>query len=260
MTTRPTAPDVASIMQTYSEVIAEYLNAIRVGGQEAVRAGASLVADKVIRDELVYVYGPGGHSNLAAQEVFFRAGGLANVSAILDSGTMLADGALRSMNVERTPGYGRLVIADNGLGSGDLMILVNAYGINAALIDAALACRERGVTLIGVSSRAHAEQTPSDHPARHPGRQNLHDLVDVHVDTLVPVGDAVLSIEGVIDDVGAISTFANAYAMQSIMVCAIAEVRSRGAEPTVWRSANAPDGDTRNGRFVDRFRHRVRWL
>ena len=73
-----------------------------------------------------------------------------HVNAILDEGTLLSNGALRSMAVERLPGYGRVVIADAGLVAGDVLILVNAYGINAALIDAALAARELGVTTIGL--------------------------------------------------------------------------------------------------------------
>ena len=110
--------------------------------------------------------GPGGHSNLAAQEMFFRAGGLMHIAAILDEGTLLSNGALRSMAIERTPGYGRIVIADRRLGEDDLLILVNAYGINAALIDAALEARRRGVVLIGVSSRRHAANTrPTTPPA-----------------------------------------------------------------------------------------------
>jgi uncharacterized phosphosugar-binding protein len=49
------------------------------------------------------------------------------------------------MAIERTPGYGRFVINDYGLTEGDLLIIVNAYGINAATIDAALEVRRRGV-------------------------------------------------------------------------------------------------------------------
>ncbi|WDR07247.1 SIS domain-containing protein [Devosia rhodophyticola] len=67
-----------------------------------------------------------------------------HISAILDEGTLLSNGALRSMAIERTPGYGRIVIADQRLGANDVLILVNAYGINAALIDAALEARSRG--------------------------------------------------------------------------------------------------------------------
>ena len=86
------------------------------------------------------------------------------------------------MAVERTPGYGRIVIENQNLQAGDLLILVNAYGINAALIDAAITARERSVTLIGISSHSHAENTAPSHPARHPTKQNLHDLVDVDLD------------------------------------------------------------------------------
>ena len=92
----------------------------RGDGEPSTRA-AERLADQIAADRLVHVYGPGGHSNLAAQEIFFRAGGLMHVSAILDEGTLLSNGALRSMAIERTPGYGRIVIADQRLGEGDLL-------------------------------------------------------------------------------------------------------------------------------------------
>ena len=206
------------------------------------------------------MYGPGGHSNLASQEIFFRAGGLMHVSAILDEGTLLSNGALRSMAMERTPGYGRLVIADRQLGADDLLVLVNAYGINAALIDAALEARRRGVFTIGVSSRRHAEAAAPDHPARHPTRQNLHDLVDLAIDTKVPTGDALMRLPGLDDPVAASSTFANAFALNALTLRTVAILLDRGVAPPVWRSGNSPGGDTANARFLDRFRHRVRGL
>lgn len=248
------------LMRAYLDRITELLGRIEQTEATSIDRAAALLADQVERDGLCYIYGPGGHSNLAAQEVFFRAGGLVNISAILDGGTLLSGGALRSMAMERTPGYGRLVIEDNRVGGGDLLILVNAYGINAALIDAALTARDHGATLIGVSSREHAEQTAPDHPARHPTARNLHDLVDVHIDTKVPIGDAVLDLDGISERVAAISTFANAYALNCLTATATALLAERGVDPAIWRSGNAPGGDERNGRFLHRFRGRVRWL
>ncbi|MEN8113056.1 MAG: sugar isomerase domain-containing protein [Actinomycetota bacterium] len=252
--------NTTEIMDTYLDRVYKHLLAIRATEGAALAEAASLVANRVVADELVYVYGPGGHSNLAAQEVFFRAGGLVNVSAILDGGTLLTNGALRSMAMERLPGYGRIVIDDNGLSEGDLLVLVNAYGINAALIDAALRARELGVTVIGISSRVHADETSPAHPARHPTGHNLHDIVDVHIDTKVPIGDALLTIDNVPEDVGALSTFANAYTLNCLMSIATAEVAERGFPPTIWRSGNAPHGDDHNATFLNRFRDRVRWL
>ncbi|MFI6675798.1 sugar isomerase domain-containing protein [Kribbella sp. NPDC050470] len=247
-------------MGEYLTAITELLGRIEVEEKDSISAAAALMADQVAADRLIQVYGPGGHSNLAAQEIFFRAGGLMHVSALLDEGTLLSNGALRSMAVERTPGYGRIVVENAGLGSEDLLILVNAYGINAALIDAALTAKERGVRTIGVSSRQHAEQTATTHPARHPTAANLHDLVDVAVDTKVPIGDAVIQVGGLAERVAAVSTFANAFTLNLMVVQTIERLVELGVVPPVWRSGNAPGGDEANAQFVDRFRNRVPWL
>ncbi len=221
---------------------------------------ADRMADQIANDRLVHVFGPGGHSNLATQELFFRAGGLMHVSAILDEGTLLSNGALRSMEIERTPGYGRIVIRDRELGADDLLILVNAYGMNAALIDAALEAKSRGVFLIGVNSHEHARNTAADHPARHPTKQNLQDLVDIAIDCKVGVGDALVSLDGMSERIAAASTFANAYALNCLVIRTVAKLLERGIEPPVWRSGNAPGGDEANAKFIGRFRHRVRAL
>ena len=47
---------------------------------------------------------PGGHSQIGAEEVFSRAGGLACIYAFIDDGFYLGHGAGRSMRIERTPG------------------------------------------------------------------------------------------------------------------------------------------------------------
>ncbi|HRL48946.1 MAG TPA: sugar isomerase domain-containing protein [Propioniciclava sp.] len=227
---------------------------------DAVAAVADTLADQIEADRLVHVYGPGGHSNLASQEVFFRAGGLMHVSAILDEGTLLSSGALRSMAIERTPGYGRIVIDDASLGADDVLILVNAYGINAALIDAALRARELGVTTIGVSSREHADATAPDHPARHPSGKNLHEVVDLHVNTHVPIGDALIQVKGALEKSGASSTFANSFTLNWIMLETLQRLADRGVEVPMWRSGNAPGGDEANQRFIARFKGRVRCL
>lgn len=259
MKSPPSTIDPEALCAAYQQKIQELMQEI-TAERDALHAAALVVADQIEKDRLVHIFGPGGHSNLAAQEIFFRAGGLMHVNAILDEGTLISSGALRSMTIERTPGYGRVVINDWNLGDEDVLILVNAYGINAALIDAAIEAGKRGVRLIGVSSRQHAEQTQADHPARHPTKKNLHDLVAVHIDTKVPIGDAVISVPNMTEKISAISTFANAFALNSLVIRTIAELVKRGVEPPVWRSGNAPGGDEANEKFLVKFRSRVRGL
>ncbi len=249
--------DTTPVTTQYRERIAEHLQRIENEELGTIKRAAEILADQIQADRLVHVYGPGGHSNLASQEVFFRAGGLMHFSAILDEGTLLNNGALRSMAIERTPGYGRIVIEDYGLGENDVLIIVNAYGINAATIDAAITAKERGVTLIGISSVKHASESAPDHPARHPTKQNLHDLVDLAIDSKLEIGDAVLSIEGVEQKVAAMSSFANAYILNCIAAETVVLLKDRGVTPPIWRSGNAPGGDDWNKQFIANFKSRV---
>jgi uncharacterized phosphosugar-binding protein len=252
--------DANVLTQGYFEAVTGLMHRILVEEAEPLDRAATRLADQIAADRLVHIFGPGGHSNLATQEIFFRAGGLMHVSAILDEGTLLSNGALRSMAIERLPGYGRIVIEKQRLGEEDLLILANSYGINAALIDAALEARRRGVFVIGVSSREHASNTSPDHPARHPSKQNLHDVVDIAIDTKVPIGDALVKIDGLAEPIAAVSTFANAFALNCLVVRSVAKLVERDIEPPIWRSGNAPGGDAANARFIARFQDRVRAL
>ena len=248
------------VMDLYFDEVVNIIKEIKNTEKENILKAARLVKEQVKKDKIVYVFGPGGHSNLAAMEVFFRAGGLMHISAILNQETMLSSGALKSMQTERLPGYGKIVVNDYGIGKDDLLIVVNAYGINSATIDAALTARENGAKVIGVSSREHAETCPKNHVARHPSKQNLHDIVDVAVDCKVKLGDATIELPGFEQKIGALSTYANAYVMNSIIIEAINMLVNEGVNPPVWRSGNCPGGDEWNNRFIAHFRDKVRCL
>ncbi|PAV31257.1 sugar isomerase [Virgibacillus profundi] len=244
----------------YYEEINKFLSEILRTEKEKIAKSAQLVAAHIKQDKIFYVFGPGGHSNLASQEIFYRAGGLMHANAILDEGTLLSNGALRSSAMERMPGYGRMVIDDNNLNEGDLLILVNAYGINSAVIDAALEAKERGVQTIGICSVQHAENTPSDHPARHPSKYNLFEITDVSIDSKVEEGDAVLKIEGLQQNVGAISTFVNAFIVNAISIEATNILVRENVQPPIWKSSNIPGGDEWNQQYIHKFKGIIKKL
>jgi uncharacterized phosphosugar-binding protein len=248
------------VMDAYLEEVLGIIRRIHDEEKEPILQAARMVADQVKQDQLVHVFGPGGHSNLGAMEIFFRAGGLMHVNAIIDQETMLSAGALKSMQVERLPGYGRIVIEDYGLGKEDLLIVVNAYGINSATIDAALTARERGVKVIGICSFEHARNTPPEHVARHPSKKNLQDIVDCAIDCKIKVGDAVIKLENFEQKIGALSTFANAYTLNCVVIESINMLVNENIKPPVWMSGNDTGGDAWNQQFIDRFKGRIRVL
>jgi uncharacterized phosphosugar-binding protein len=249
-----------SVTQQFLERVREYH--ARIAREEAGRitAAAALIADCVAGGGLVHVVGPGGHSMLAAEECFYRAGGLVPIDAILDGGFWLGAGAARSTRIERTPGYAKAVLDGYALRRGEVLMIVNAYGVNAATIDAAGEGRARGLATIGVTSVEHSRSLPRDHPARHPSGRNLFEIVDVYVDTKVPVGDGVLRLPGLDEPVGPISTLNNAFALNAILLEAMAQLLARGQTPPIWRSANSPGGDEFNRRYFEEYGARIRRL
>ena len=253
--------DADAVSASYLGRVHALMTRILEEERDALDGAAERVAEQIAADRLVHVFGPGGHSNLASQEMFFRAGGLMHVSAILDEGTLLSNGALRSMAIERTPGYGRVVIADGGLGGGRLLILVNAYGINAALIDAALEARRRGVFTIGVSSRGHADEHLARPSGAAPDQAETCTISSTSPSTpRCRSATRSFGVPGMGEPVAAVSTFANAFALNCLVLRTVAKLVERGIEPPVWRSGNAPGGDEANARFLRRFRDRVRAL
>ena len=62
------------VMDLYQKEVFSIIQKIHDEEKGAILSAARAVADQVKKNRLVYVFGPGGHSNLAAMEVFFRAG------------------------------------------------------------------------------------------------------------------------------------------------------------------------------------------
>lgn len=229
--------------------------------RSVIEAAARPITDAIARDQLVHVIGPGGHSNMAAEEVLWRAGGLAPINAILDAGTNLIHGAKRSNVIERTPGYAQSVMNAYGLGRepGEVIIIVNAYGINSMVIDTVMTAKERGMTTIGITSKDFADRLAPDHPSRHPSGKNLYQEVDHFINCHLPYGDAIVEIEGCAQKTGATSTMCNVFAINLLMIETVKQLVDRGIEPPLWMSANLPGGDEANreneARFIPRVRH-----
>lgn len=243
----------------YRDTVIRLLQEIEEKERGSIDKAADFMAQTIKEEKMIHVIGPGGHSNIGAYELFYRAGGLVPVNAILDPGTLLSMGAQRSTIIERTPGYGVAVLEAFGVKDG-VLIIVNAYGINAMCIDVALEARRRGVPTIGVTSRAFAAKVPPDHPARHPSKKNLFEVVDVHVDCHVPFGDAVVSVEGLLQKVAPVSTLVNCFTLNLLVIKTVEKLLAQGIAPPVWTSANIPGGDQANRDYIERYQGRIRLL
>lgn len=244
----------------YRKAIDSIFDEIEKNNEESFVKAAQWMADAIERDELIHVVGSGGHSNMGAEELLWRAGGLAPIDAMLDAGTNLIHGAKRSNIIERLPGYGIKIFDLYPCKAGEVIIIVNAYGINAMTIDMCEEAHRRGMKVIAITSKSFCQNVPKDQPSRHPSGKNLYEIADVFVDCCLPMGDAIVDIEGMEQRVGATSTFCNAYCLNSLVIETCRILRERGVNPPVWCSANAPGGDQKNKALEEKYIPRVKHL
>ena len=92
----------------YLDYLSSALGRLQSEQLDSINEAGEMVAGVLREDRIVHIFGT-GHSHMLAEEGLFRAGGLAPVNAILDSGLMLHEGATASSKVERLSGYAGIV-------------------------------------------------------------------------------------------------------------------------------------------------------
>lgn len=247
-------------LESYFNGVLDTLQQIRRDETTKIQEAGRVIGASLAKGRLLHVFGTGGHSYIAGEEIFYRAGGLVPVSPILDPGVSLAFGAIRSTKVERTPGYAKGVLDTYPLQAGDVLIIANANGINSVTIDAALEAKQRGLTVIAITSPECSKGIPAGHPARHPSNKNLWELADIYIDNKTPTGEALVIVEGCDQKMGPASTIANAFILHSLMLAAASHMVSLGVKPPVWKSANAPGGDEENHRYTAEYTGKIKHL
>jgi len=247
-------------LQAYYAAVLDTLGRIQAEEMAKIRQAGQLIGDSLAKGRVLHVFGTGGHSYIAGEELFYRAGGLVPVNAILDPGVSLAFGAIRSTRVERTPGWVKGVLDTYPLQAGDVILVVNANGVNSATIDAALEAKNRGLTVVAVTSPECSKAIPPGHPARHPSGKNLYEVADLFLDDKVPIGEALVAVEGCDQKVAPASTIANAFILHSIVIAAVEHMVRLGVLPPVWKSANAPGGDEANRRYIAEYSGKLKHL
>jgi uncharacterized phosphosugar-binding protein len=238
----------------------EILKQVREKQSGNISKAADLMAGAVEKDELIHVYGGGGHTTLVMGEMFFRAGGLANINPIMETGLSVFNQALKYLLLERAENYGDSIVRYYRVKPGEVFIIFHNIGINPATIDAAMEAKKAGAKIIAVSSSFWQNEMPGDHFIRHSSKMNLFDLADVCIDDYNPVGDALLKIGGLAAPFGPVSNLVDFYIAHWLEIATIAKCVEKGIAPPVWSSANAPGGDEINARYVEKYFPRVKSL
>lgn len=243
----------------YKKII-ENLEKVNANQEENIEKAADLMAEAIKNDKLISVFGGGGHTTLPVGEMFFRAGGLANINPIMETALSVFNQALKYLELERTVNFGASIVKYYSLQKDDLLIIFHNIGINAATIDAALEAKKAGAKIVAISSSFWQDEMPSDHFIRHPSGKNLFELADVCIDDYNPVGDAVVNVDGFETPIGPVSNIVDFYIAHELEIATVRKCVEQGIEPPVWSSANTPGGDQKNKAMLDKYRPRIKML
>ncbi|MCX5524824.1 SIS domain-containing protein [Streptomyces bobili] len=228
----------------------------RVRDEEAVAVEAAgvLLADTVAAGGRLFAFGA-GHSSLAAQDVVYRAGGLALMNLLVVPGVVGVDVVPATLGsaLERVDGLAGAVLDTSPVRAGDALVIVSLSGRNALPVEMALNARALGVKVIGVTSVAYATETTS----RHVSGTFLKDHCDLVLDSKIAVGDAELSLDTVPAPFAPASTVVTSALLQAVMATAAASLAERGIEPPLLRSGNIDGGHEWNSRIMDEYRDRI---
>ncbi|MDQ0404549.1 SIS domain-containing protein [Streptomyces sp. NPDC000349] len=232
----------------------DLLRRVRDEEADSVEAAGTLLADTVERGGRLFAFGA-GHSSLAAQDVVYRAGGLALMNLLTVPGVVGVDvmPATLGSALERVDGLASAVLGSSPLREGDVLVIISLSGRNAMPVEMAMNARALGVRTIGVTSVAYASETAS----RHSSGTFLKDHCDIVLDSKIAVGDAELTLDTVPVPFAPASTVVTSALMQAMMATAAGALAGRGIEPPLLRSGNVDGGHDWNGRVLDQYRDRI---
>lgn len=233
-------------MSEYLFKITQALERIETEEAEKLQKAAQMVADTIRAGGIIFTFGC-GHSHLPGLDAFYRAGGLANVSPMLDTDLMLHNGAAKASRMEKMSGIAYEVFRRYTPTEKDLLFIFSASGKNLVPVEMADTARAAGVPTVGISSAAYYDR----------GGQ-LHRHVDLPIDCKVPYGDACIAVGEAA--MGGLSTATNCFILNSCLIEGAKLALASGVKPPVYLSGNIEGGREHNIVLENEYLPRVKHL
>ena len=243
-----------NVCDQYYSAVQQQLHQVFTSQRPAIEQAASCLGEALAQDRWLYAFGT-GHSHMLAEEIFYRAGGLAHAVPMLDSSLMLHENAIEATYVERREGYAQDLLKLYPVEAGDVLIVASNSGRNAVPIELAMAGRERGMKIVVLTNLRHTQAWPP----RHSSGQRLADGGDVVIDNCGISGDACLEMPGMPSLVGPTSSITGMLIINLILVRGIERALQKGVAPEIYISSNS-NGDEHNNRLLTKYKNRIRHL
>lgn len=230
--------------ETYLDRSADLIGRVRAQLPQ-IRQAAGWFADTILAGQMVHVFGS-GHSRILVEEMWPRYGSFPGFNPIVELSLTFhnlvvgANGQRQAMFLENVSGLAARILRNFDLKAGDSALVVSSSGCNVVPVEMAEEFQRRGVRVVALISREHAEASTS----RHPAGKKLQDCADLVLDTGAPVGDAMVTIDGLDTPVAPGSTVGGCLVVNALKA-EVAERLTRAGQPPKVLTAGVVAGAAR---------------
>ena len=195
---------------------------------------ADLFADSILAGGMVHLFGS-GHSRIMVEEMWPRYGSFPGFNPIVELSLTFhnlvvgANGQRQAMFLENVSGLAKQVLRNFALKETDSALVISSSGCNIAPIEMAEEFKRRGVKVVALVSQRHSEPSTSK---RADGKK-LTDFADLILDTGAPLGDSMVSIDGLDTKVAPGSTVGGCLLINSVKAEVADRLTKAGQAPKV---------------------------
>lgn len=97
------------IIQQFAQIVKDTIDNISKTQQDSILRAAEVITNSIINDGILYTFST-GHSHCVAEEIVYRAGGLAPVDAILEPSLTGNTEVTKSEYTERLEGFAKIIM------------------------------------------------------------------------------------------------------------------------------------------------------
>ena len=240
----------------YISIVNETIARAWNGQQEKISAAAEQIAETIKRKNNVFIFGC-SHAGILSEEVFYRTGGLAVINPIFFPGFMLnTKPVTMTSRLERIQGVGKMILLENHLRKGDVLLIHSVSGRNTVPVEMAIEASKTGVYVIALTNMEYSSGVAS----RHPSGKKLYEVSDLVLDNCGVAGDAAIRLEGLEEAIGPTSTAVGAALVNGLMIEVVEKLTEDTIVPPVFLSAHLDGGDEHNRKIFEEYKDNIFYM
>jgi uncharacterized phosphosugar-binding protein len=224
------------LRQRFFQQLLQLMERVEREQSENIVTAGRVIADAMAAGACVHIYDTGHMLN---SELINRAGGLTAFRALHINLGVTDNVRSRPEDSEkerRMEGWMRYALKQSRLCAGDVLVIGTVSGKSVDPVDLALAAKDAGAYVIGMTSVAYSSMLKSDHSSG----KRLFEVVDLVLDNCAPPLDAMVEVPGRDISICPASGLAAAAIMWAIEAEVVDNLLKLNKTPSILKSINFP--------------------